>query len=168
MSSRITLSSLQTGGRSTRTCPVAAEHRRVSMHPRQCLQPVGVGQDGYFHKGAYCKTRQFSGKFETQGIERVPEQRWEIDLDCWQGSWVRNQSPEGPKGTPAGRRPFLVEALEEGPGTVCLGQAGCCLGRREGMGYGRTHELSCLAEFCRTPGPLRLCNTKGTEPSPFP
>lgn len=50
------------------------------MHPRQCLQPVRVGQDGYFHKGAYCKTRQFSGKFETQEIERVPEQRWEIKI----------------------------------------------------------------------------------------
>ena len=91
-----------------------------------------------------------------------------IYLDCWQGSWVRNQSPEGPKGTPAERRPFLAEALEEGLGTVCLGQMGYCLGRKEGMGYGRTHELSCLAGFCRTSGPLCLCNTKGTEPSPFP
>ena len=67
MSAGITLSSLQTGGRSTRNCPMAAEHRRVSMHPRQCLQLVRVGQDGYFHKGAYCKTRQFSGKIETPG-----------------------------------------------------------------------------------------------------
>ena len=37
-----------------------------------------------------------------------------IYLDCWQGSWIRNQLPEGPKGTPAGGRPLLAEALEEG------------------------------------------------------